>query len=150
VNPTGLVAEVPSRILIIEDNPVDARIIRYALQSETGWHIETIVMADGEEAIDYLVKEVACGNVSRPDLVILDVTLPKRDGIEVLQAIQSNESLTDLVVVMLTSYPEDVIREKAARANVAVKHYLSKPSEVGQFAELGRKLRDFCAPDQIP
>ena len=149
MNAASSVKKVPTRILIIEDNPVDVQIIRYALQSETDWHIETAVAVDGEEAIGYLLNEVVSGTVSRPDLVILDVTLPKRDGIEILQAIQSSESLADLTVVVLSSYPESVVREKAAQANVAVRYYLSKPSDVDQFAELGKKLREFCATKKI-
>jgi CheY-like chemotaxis protein len=136
-----LPAESPVRILVVDDNPVDVQVIRYALQEEAHWPTEMTVANDGQEAIDYLLGGVARGDVPRPDLVILDLNLPKRDGTEVLQLIRTSEVLSGLPVVVLSSYPEEVIRKMAQQANVAAAGYLTKPSGIEEFCELGKKLK---------
>lgn len=137
-----------TRILIVDDNPVDVQIIRYALQEESDWPTETAVAADGQEAIDYLLTKVAGGHVPRPNLIVLDLNLPKRDGVEVLQLMQLTPALADIPVLILSCYPEDVIRQKALQANVAARAYMTKPSGIEDFAELGIKVRKCCAAAQ--
>jgi two-component system, chemotaxis family, response regulator Rcp1 len=138
----------PTRILIVDDNPVDVQIVRYALQEETDWLTEIVVAMDGQEAIDYLLHKVASGEVRRPDLVILDLNLPKREGTEVLQVMNSTAALADVPVLILSCYPEDVIREKTLQANVAANAYMTKPSGIEEFAELGSKVRKCCATQE--
>jgi two-component system response regulator len=137
-----------TRILIVDDNPVDVQIIRYALQEESDWHTETAVAADGQEAIDYLLTKVACGHVPRPNLIVLDLNLPKRDGVEILQLLQLTPALADIPVLILSCYPEDIIRQKVLQANVTAKAYMTKPCGIEDFAELGSKVRKCCAATQ--
>ena len=75
-----------TRILLAEDNPLDVRLIRYALQQEQKWLTEVVIAEDGEKAIHYLMQQNSSVNGTNPDLVILDLNLPKMDGTEVLQA----------------------------------------------------------------
>jgi CheY-like chemotaxis protein len=134
--------------LIVDDNPVDVQIIRYALREEAAWPTEIAVAADGQEAIDYLLNQVVPGEVLRPDLVILDLNLPKREGTEVLQVMNSTRALADIPVLILSCHPEDVIREKTLQANVAAQAHMTKPSGLEEFAELGSKVRKCCAAQE--
>lgn len=138
----------PARLLIVDDNPVDVQIVRYALQEEIDWLTEIVVAEDGQEAIDYLLDKVATGEARRPDVVVLDLNLPKRDGTEVLQIMNSTAALADIPVLILSCYPEDVIREKTLQANVAANAYITKPSGIEEFAELGSKVRKCCAAQE--
>lgn len=138
----------PARLLIVDDNPVDVQIVRYALQEEIDWLTEIVVAQDGQEAIDYLLDKVASGDVRHPDVIVLDLNLPKRDGTEVLQVIKSTPALADIPVLILSCYPEDVIREKTLQANVAANAYITKPSGLDEFAELGNKVRKCCVAQE--
>jgi CheY-like chemotaxis protein len=138
----------PARLLIVDDNPVDVQIVRYALQEEIDWLTEIVVAQDGQEAIDYLLDRVASGEVRRPDVVILDLNLPKRDGTEVLQVMKATPTLADIPVLILSCYPEDVIREKTLQADVAANAYITKPSGLEEFAELGTKVRKCCTAQE--
>ena len=128
-----------TKILLIEDNPMDVRLVRIALEKVHDWPTEMTVAADGEEAINYLLD----GETLKPDLVILDLNLPKRDGLEVLQLIRITDYLYGLPVVMLSSSPEDVVKAKIANANMEAELYLTKPSSVSDFLAIGGMLRDF-------
>jgi chemotaxis family two-component system response regulator Rcp1 len=147
LNQTTPVA-APARLLIVDDNPVDVQIVRYALQEEIDWLTEIVVAQDGQEAIDYLLDKVASGEVRRPDVVVLDLNLPKRDGIEVLQIMKAAPTLAGIPVLILSCYPEDVIREKTLQANVAANAYITKPSGLDEFAELGSKVRKCCVAQE--
>lgn len=125
----------PTRVLLVEDNPVDVRLIRFALREEKSWDTETTVADDGELAIDLLRQ--SDGNI---DLVILDLNLPKRDGTEVLQVIRSTEEICRLPVIVLSSSPEDVIKAKVRNANVEANCYFSKPVGAKEFLDLGQRL----------
>jgi CheY-like chemotaxis protein len=138
----------PARLLIVDDNPVDVQIVRYALQEEIDWLTEIVVAQDGQEAIDYLLDKVASGDVRHPDVIVLDLNLPKRDGTEVLQVVKSTPALEHIPVLILSCYPEDVIREKTLQANVAANAYITKPSGLDEFAELGSKVRSCCAAQE--
>ena len=130
-----------TRVLLIEDNPVDVHLINYALQEEATWPTETSVAEDGEEAIEYLLQQGSFANVSKPDLVILDLNLPKRDGIEVLQVIRTREELRMLPVIVLSSSSEDIINDKLRQAHVMSNCSLSKPIDADEFLALGKKFR---------
>ncbi len=132
----------------MDDNPVDVQIVRYALQEETDWLTEIVVAVDGQEAIDYLLDKVASGEVRRPDVIVLDLNLPRREGTEVLQVMNSTAALAEIPVLILSCYPEDVIREKTLRANVAADAYMTKPSGIEEFAELSSKVRKCCAAQE--
>ena len=126
----------PTRVLLVEDNPVDVRLIRFALREEKLWETETMVANDGERAIDFLLQN---GNAN-VDLVILDLNLPKRDGTEVLQVIRSTHEISKLPVIVLSSSPEDVIKAKVRNANVEANCYFTKPVGAKEFLDLGQRL----------
>ena len=128
-----------TQILIIEDNPVDVRLLHVALQSVRDWAIETAVAVDGEEAINYLLD----ARTSKPDFVILDLNLPKRDGLEVLQVIRITNNLYGLPVVVFSSSTEDVLRTKMEQAKLQAEYYLTKPIGVDEFLAVGPTLRSF-------
>lgn len=135
---------VATRILIVEDNPADVRMIRYALEEEKDWSTETIVANDGEKAIDFLLRKGAFKTAPIPDLVILDLNLPKRDGTEVLHAIRTHEQTMKLPVIVLSSSPEDVILNTIRAAHLEATSYLTKPTDVDEFLALGRVFRRFA------
>jgi two-component system, chemotaxis family, response regulator Rcp1 len=128
----------PTRVLLVEDNPVDVRLIRFALREEKSWQTETTVANDGEKAIDYLLHQRETQGDF--DLVILDLNLPKRDGTEVLQVIRSREELSSLPVIVLSSSPEDVSKAKVRNANVEANCYFTKPVGAKEFLDLGQRL----------
>jgi CheY-like chemotaxis protein len=128
-----------TQILIVEDNPVDVRLLRLALESVQDWVIETDVAVDGEEAINYLLDP----ETSKPDFVVLDLNLPKRDGLEVLQVIRITNNLYGLPVVVFSSSTEDVFRTKMREAELQAEYYLSKPMGVDEFLAIGPTLRRF-------
>lgn len=130
-----------TRVLIVEDNPVDAQMVEYALQEEQSWNTETMVADDGEKAIEFLLERHGRRMHQRPDLIILDLNLPKRDGTEVLQVIRSTDELRSLPVVVLSSSPMDVMKSKLHRANVEANCYLTKPVDLDEFLGLGKRFR---------
>ncbi len=133
--------ESPTRVLIVEDNPVDVHLVRLALEEEQAWSTESVVTGDGEKAIDFLLRRGSFSDAQRPHLVILDLNLPKRDGTEVLQVIRTTDSLQNLAVAILSSSPRDLIRSKVHRANVEANCYFTKPVDADAFLALGKALR---------
>jgi CheY-like chemotaxis protein len=129
-------SRVPTRILLIEDNPIDIRLIRLALEAEESWNTETEVISDGEEAIKYIAA-----NTTKIDLIILDLSLPKRDGSEVLTKVRSTAGLQGLPVIVLSSAPEDMISGQVRSLDGLSSSYVSKPVEVKEFLELGPRIR---------
>ena len=130
-----------TRVLIVEDNPVDVHLVRLALEEEHTWPTESVVTADGEKAIDFLLRQGSFANAEPPHLVILDLNLPKRDGTEVLQVIRTTDSLQNLAVAILSSSPKDLIRSKVHSANVEANCYFTKPVDADAFLALGRAIR---------
>lgn len=126
--------QVSTRVLIIEDNPVDVRLVRYALSNNEDWPVELSVAEDGEKALNLLKTPPL------PDLIILDLNLPKVSGPEVLQWIRSTETTRKLPVAVVSSSPMDVIRSKVSGAHVEANCYFTKPMDVESFLHLGRAL----------
>jgi DNA-binding response OmpR family regulator len=114
--------------------------IDYALREESTWHTEMVVVEDGDRAIQYLTQQNPFAQATKPDLVILDLNLPKRDGTEVLQTIRTTEGLEKLPVVILSSSPADVSERVVERANLQADSYLMKPADVDDFLALGTVL----------
>ncbi len=127
-------------ILLVEDNPGDARLILDAFKDgrvKNNLHI----VDDGEEATDFLFKRNQYQNAPRPDLIILDLNLPKKSGLEVLADIKVDENLKSIPVIILTSSnsEEDVIRSYNLHANC----YLAKQMDLNKFFELVKSIEDF-------
>lgn len=128
-----------TRVLLVEDNPIDVRLMRYAFEEDRDWRTEMTVAEDGERAILVLGDGSVAEN--RPDFIILDLNLPKRDGTEVLQWIRSTEGLRNLPVAIVSSSPMDVIQHKLSGASVEANGYFVKPVEVDVFFALTKELR---------
>jgi two-component system, response regulator len=120
-------------IVLIEDNPTDVELTLYALQKHNLANCVK-VLNDGEEALEYLFSECVPGGSACPNLVLLDLKLPKVDGLEVLQKIRSNEHTRMLPVVVLTSSAED--RDRLESYKLGVNSYIVKPVEFDKFAKV--------------
>ncbi len=118
------------RILIVEDNPADIRLTKVAIQkSEIDYHLD--VVKDGVEAINFLKKLGKYSKVDLPDLILLDLNLPRKNGLEALKEIKEDEDLKRIPVVILTisSNEEDLIKAYNLHAN----SYINKPLDVREF-----------------
>jgi len=126
----------PIEILLVEDNPADVRLTREALR-EGKVRNNLSVARDGEEALAFLRRE---GEV-RPDLILLDLNLPRRDGREVLKEIKTDPRLMSIpVVVLTTSAAEaDIVKSYALHANC----YITKPVDLEQFITVVKSIDDF-------
>ena len=130
-------------ILLVEDNPADVRLIREAFKdnkTKNDFHVEQ----DGEAAINYLNNLKSNGNgngTTRPDLIILDLNLPKINGFEVLEKIKSNPVLKSIpVVVLSTSDSEEHIYKSY---NLNANCYITKPVDFNQFLDVVRVIESF-------
>ena len=132
------------RILIVEDDPKDVELTLTALE-EYNLANEVVVTRDGEEALDYLYCR---GNFKmrtsdNPAVLLLDLKLPKVDGLEVLQQIKSDEKLRMIPVVVLTSSHEE--RDKVASYKLGVNAYVVKPVDFHEFVNAIKELGVFWA-----
>jgi CheY-like chemotaxis protein len=129
-------------ILLVEDNPADAGLVREALE-EHGVECDLILMSDGETAIEF-VEYLDAGVVGCPELVILDLNLPRRTGQEVLAQIRSSTICANVPVVILSSSDGQRDRDNAARLGAS--EYLRKPSRLNEFIELGAIFKKMLTP----
>jgi CheY-like chemotaxis protein len=137
---TGQISRAATRVLMVEDNPLDVDLLRRAFDEVSDWPVETELAEDGEKAIDLLLEKAARPN-ARPDLVILDLNLPRRDGSEVLQLIRTTHELANLPVAVLSSSPRDVVQRKLTAAGVTADGHFTKPLGYTEFIHLGQVLR---------
>lgn len=130
----------PVNILLIEDNPGDVRLAQEAFK-EGKLQIHLDVAMDGLEAINFLHKEGPYLHANRPDLILLDLNLPKKDGREVLGEIKEDPSLKCIPVVILTTSnaEQDVMHSY----NLHVNCYINKPVDFDNFFDIIRKIEDF-------
>jgi chemotaxis family two-component system response regulator Rcp1 len=127
-------------ILLIEDNPADIRLTREAFQElQIPNHVR--VMMDGVEAMSFLRHEGEYQNAPLPDLILLDLNLPLKNGREILEEIKSDEDLRHIPVVVLTTSraEEDVLQAYRLHVNC----YLTKPSDLDQFFTLIQEIQRF-------
>lgn len=127
-------------ILLIEDNPGDVRLTKLALKGGKILNNISVVM-DGAEAMDFLLKKSKYSDAVRPDLIILDLNLPKKDGRQVLKEIKDNESLRRIPIVVLTTSrdEQDVLKSYNLHANA----YITKPLDLDQFIDVVRSIETF-------
>lgn len=130
----------PIKILMVEDSPSDALITREALD-QFKLSNELFIVEDGVEAMAFLCQSGKYANVPRPDLILLDLNLPKKDGREVLAEIKADDRLKFIPVVVLTTSKaeEDVVRAYGLHANC----YITKPVDFVAFAHIVRSIRHF-------
>jgi len=133
-------SSAPLDILLVEDNPGDVVITEEALL-EGKVHSRLSVVEDGVEALAFLRQEGIHAKAPRPDLILLDLNLPRMDGRELLAEIKADEKLRRIPVVVLTTSKaeEDILRTYDLHANC----YISKPVGMAQFVEVVKKIDDF-------
>ena len=127
-------------ILLVEDNPGDADLVREALEESK--ILNTLhVVEDGVKALAFLRQEGAYPDVPRPDLILLDLNLPKKSGHEVLAELKQDPQLSRIPVVILTS--SDAERDVMKAYNLHANAYITKPVDLDQFAEVVKSIEDF-------
>jgi chemotaxis family two-component system response regulator Rcp1 len=127
-------------ILLVEDNPADVRLTQEALK-EAKVRNNLHVVEDGVAAMEFLQRQGEYAKVARPDLILLDLNLPKKDGREVLEEIKQDSSLKRIPVVVLTTSQaeEDILKTYDLHANC----YVTKPVDLDQFITIVRSIEDF-------
>ncbi len=133
-------------VLVVEDNPGDVELIRESFK-ETTMAVRLNVVYDGVEAIDYLTQTGRYASATRPDLVILDLNLPKKDGREVLKEIKASESLIRIPVVVLTSSQHD--RDVLQSFSPQRIRYMIKPIELEQFLSIAPTIKTWLESIEI-
>ena len=130
----------PVEILLIEDNPGDVR-LTVEIFKEAKIHNKMNVMTDGIEAMAFLRQEGEYTNVPRPDLILLDLNLPKKDGREVLAEIKVDPALRRIPVVVLTTSKaeEDILKTYDLHVNA----YITKPVDLEQFIGIVKSIENF-------
>ena len=140
---TGETVGRPMEILLVEDSLVDARLTMGALRQGQLQHRLTM-MRRGDEAVQFLRREAQYAKAPRPDLVLLDLLLPGKNGIEVLQDIREDESLQDIPVVVLTS--SETSEDRCRCEELSVQSYITKPVNLQKFLAVVKELkRDWLA-----
>lgn len=127
----------PFDILVIEDNPADVQLLRLAL-NETGLAYELTVIDDGAEALCYVHREGKYAAMPKPDLVVLDLNLPKKSGMEVLAALRGNKELSNTPVAVVTSSAAPL--ERAQVEGLRVERFITKPPDLDDFLRIGAML----------
>ncbi|MDS0473837.1 response regulator [Natrinema sp. 1APR25-10V2] len=130
----------PAQILLVEDNPGDVRLTKEAFKQgriENDLH----VVSDGIEALDFLTQRGDYADAPRPDLILLDLNLPGKDGEDVLEELKDDPALRSIPVIVLTSSraEEDVVKSYELHANA----YLTKPVDPDEFIETVRAFEKF-------
>ena len=135
-----LVAGRPARLLLVEDNDADVRLTREALR-EAGDGVRLSAVGDGEQALAYLRQEAGFAEAPRPDLVLLDLNLPRKDGTEVLAEMRADERLACIPVIVLTSSAaqQDIEACYARGANA----FVVKPQDLDAFKDQSGSIRRF-------
>jgi two-component system response regulator len=133
-------AATPIDVLLVEDDPGDELMTREAFEDNKIGNTLHVVR-DGEEALDFLYRRGDHTEAPRPDLILLDLNLPKYDGRQVLERIKSDPDLSLIPVVVLTTSAaeEDILRSYKLHANA----YVTKPVDLDQFIAAVRQIDDF-------
>jgi CheY-like chemotaxis protein len=129
-----------AKILLVEDNPGDVDLVRVAIEDNKVCN-ELYVATDGVEALAFLHREGKFADAPRPDLILLDLNLPRKDGREVLAEIKSDEQLKRIPVVVLTTskQEEDILKVYNLNANC----YVTKPLDLDQFLHVVKSIDSF-------
>ncbi|MEH1781647.1 MAG: response regulator [Nostoc sp.] len=135
-----IIAIMPIEVLLVEDNPGDVQLTRIALEdSKISIHLN--VVEDGVEAMAFLRKQEKYAKVIYPDIILLDLNLPRKDGREVLAEIKGDENLKRIPVVVLTTSQaeEDILKAYNLSANC----YITKPVDFDQFVKIVQSIENF-------
>lgn len=133
-------------ILLVEDNPGDIDLTKEAFEMNN-FPANLHVVNDGEEAIEFLLKENGFAGAIKPDLILLDINLPKKNGFEVLQLVKNHDKLKTIPVIMLStsSSVEDI---KKSYENYAAS-FVTKPGSLADFTKLVNDIKNFWVNDVI-
>lgn len=128
----------PIKMLLVEDNHADIRLIKEVLKETEN---ELHVVKNGVEALNFLNHEANYSNTPRPDIIILDLNLPRKDGREVLKEIKKNDNLKSIPVIVLTTSnsEDDIIKTYRDYANC----YITKPVDFDQFLKVIKSIENF-------
>jgi CheY-like chemotaxis protein len=130
----------PIRILLIEDEPSFVYLLRRALDAER-FRYDLIVLDDGAKALAVVRKQRRPEPARPPALIVMDLHVPKEDGIEILKAIRSNAELADLPVAVLSSSVSPEEKKRVAAFNAT---FISKPGDLDAFLNLGRRIKQMA------
>jgi len=130
----------PIHILLVDDDPADVRLTQEALKEHKVF-CETAVAGDGIEALAYLRREGPYTGVTRPDIILLDLNMPRKDGREVLKEIKADPQLRRIPVVILTTSQadQDILHSYDLGANC----YITKPIDFTKFVDVVRSISEF-------
>lgn len=131
----------PMRVMVVEDNPADVELLRMAMD-HAGLIYEMTQISDGAEALSR-VRQMAGETSALPDVIVMDLNLPKYDGLEVLEEVRSHERLANIPVTILTSSSSR--RERVPIQMFSRVCYLTKPLDLDQYLGIGARIRDFVA-----
>jgi chemotaxis family two-component system response regulator Rcp1 len=133
---TGRILEV----LHVEDNPGDVFLLKQVLKG-AGFPVRLNTVSDGEEAIAFLKQQAPYAQSPKPDVILLDLKLPRKDGLTVLAEIKKNPDWQNKPVIILSSSDSDLDMGWATRLNAS--HYVVKPMDPDQYGELVKYLREY-------
>ena len=131
---------MPIEVLLVEDSPGDVRLMREVLRDSNSF-IRLHVASDGVEAMDFLNRTGTLGDAPRPDLILLDLNLPKMDGREVLAHIKEDDGLKSIPTVVLTTSEAQADIDKSYKLHANC--YMSKPVQLEAFESLVKSINDF-------
>jgi two-component system response regulator len=138
--------EGPVRILLAEDNPADVYLIKRALdESDSGYQLD--VVSDGENALDFLSRRGAFTQAPTPELIVLDLNLPKYDGAEILQEIRKDQRLAPIPVIILTS--SDSPKDRQTVDALGATKYVRKPSSLNEFMAIESVFQEALTPEPV-
>jgi CheY-like chemotaxis protein len=133
-------------IVLIEDSLLDARLTIAALQKGDLRHRLTL-LRDGQEGLEFLTRHGKFAQAPRPDLILLDLLLPHKDGLEILDAIKQDRALKEIPIVILTAADDEALKTKCELFHV--QHFLRKPVNFDAFLEVIRQLKSHWHRDLI-
>lgn len=129
------------QVLLVEDNPGDVRLTREALRDDKVFYSTLSVVRDGVEAMAFLRREVPYGDAPRPDLILLDLDLPRKDGRDVLREVKADPALRDIRVVVVTG--SEAERDISGAYALQADCYVTKPVGMDQLVTIVRSIKDF-------
>jgi CheY-like chemotaxis protein len=134
------------KLLIVEDNPTDVMLVREAIRAY-GIEIEVHVVHDGQEALEFLEGANTGGTPVTPDIILLDLNLPKRSGVEVLQRLRQTGQCANTSIIVFTS--SDAAKDRTAVAQLGVTRYFRKPNDYEEFLRIGELLKQVCGERRL-
>ena len=136
----------PARILVIEDSPADILLLRHALDAQ-GDDYEIEVLRDGAEALEFVAAQRTFQDQSHPCVIVLDLHLPKHNGLIVLEAIKQQPALLHIHVVALSSYTSP--HDQAEVMALGVRRYCEKPSDLDSWLTLASDILALCRETNV-